>query len=158
MIQNFYNEIKLFIDFGPIVCRGRAIRSNETLRTAALGQLKEHTGFLVCWSLTLPAAPPYEPQTLFDDTQKNKNGMLESKMILNCFIWHYLYKHIVWVPFANSRSEGNDGNLTSPFNNFKPTVQCHLRSCTSIPFYSTAFHFNENKSKMLTKQYVWIKV
>ena len=41
--------------------------------SAALGELKEHTGFLVSRSLTVPAAPPDEPQSYFDDfpcTQK----------------------------------------------------------------------------------------
>ena len=48
-------------------CRGRGIRSKVTLRTPALVQLKEHTGFLVSSSLTLRAAPPDDPQALFDD-------------------------------------------------------------------------------------------
>ena len=55
----------------------RGSRSNEIPPT--LGQLKEHVGFLVSRSLTLPAAPPDEPQALFQDvpcTQKKKNSLL----------------------------------------------------------------------------------
>ena len=47
------------LGIGPNVCRGRGTRSNETLRTPALGQFKEHTGFLVSRSLKLPAAPTW---------------------------------------------------------------------------------------------------
>ena len=54
------------------VCQGRGIRTNETPHTPALGQLKEHTGFFVSKSLTLPAAPPDELQALFDDNPGTK--------------------------------------------------------------------------------------
>ena len=61
-----------------VSCRGLGIHSNETPRTSALGHLKDHTGFLVSRSLTLPAAPPDEPQVLIDDftctQKKNPNN------------------------------------------------------------------------------------
>ena len=52
-------------DIGPNVCRGRGIRSNETPRNPALGLFKENTEFLVCRSLTLPAAPPWVAGVIF---------------------------------------------------------------------------------------------
>ena len=45
---------------GSIPLRVRGVRSNKTPRT--FGQLKEHTGFLVSRSLTLPAAQPPDEQ------------------------------------------------------------------------------------------------
>ena len=57
--------------FCYLITEVRGIRSNETSRTPALGQLKELTGFLDSRSLTLPLYP--ELQVLFDDflcTQK----------------------------------------------------------------------------------------
>ena len=48
---------------------------NKILPVSAHGQLKEHVGFLVSGSLTLPATPSNEPHALFDDfpyTQKKK--------------------------------------------------------------------------------------
>ena len=45
-------------DIGPTVCQGCGNLSNEIPWSWHLGQLKEHTGFLVTRSLTLAPAPP----------------------------------------------------------------------------------------------------
>ena len=82
----FFLWRKLRVHLG-VVCRGN--RSNETPRTWHLGQLKEHTGFLISRSLTLPSVPPWA------------EGVIS---------WFSLYPKInlglVWSPFGPVRHEG----------------------------------------------------
>ena len=61
----------------PTACRGRRNSSNVIPRTPALGQLKEHTGFLVSRSLTLPATPP--------DEFSNGNVLNMAYLMINVF-------------------------------------------------------------------------
>ena len=69
----------------PNICRG--IRLNKTPRTPAIGHLKEHAGFLVSRSLTLPAAPPWAAGViwrffLYLPKKKNSPTYLKTK---SCF-------------------------------------------------------------------------
>ena len=75
-------------DTVPSVYRGS--REQFKRDTAHFGTplLKEHTGFLASRSLTLPAAPPDEPQALFDDFLCNKKKKCEAyPLSLSEYFW-----------------------------------------------------------------------
>ena len=72
----FLLSLTYLISFNNLLLRPTAnnVGSNMFFNRVP-NQLKEHTGFLVSRSPTLPAAPPDEPQALFEDftcTQKKE--------------------------------------------------------------------------------------